>query len=84
MPRVAHSMNSANVTDPATGSPAISLPIDVVSSVKVISNPYDPEYGKLTGAVSNVETKTGNFDGYHFRSKTSCRAPGCATAALSA
>jgi len=59
-------MNSANVTDPATGSPAISLPIDVVSSVKVISNPYDPEYGKLTGAVSNVETKTGNFDDYHF------------------
>jgi len=59
-------VNSANVTDPATGSPAISLPIDVVSSVKVISNPYDPEYGKLTGAVSNVETKTGNFEGYHF------------------
>ncbi len=59
-------VNSANVTDPATGSPAISLPIDVVSSVKVISNPYDPEYGKLTGAVSDVETKTGDFDGYHF------------------
>jgi len=59
-------VNSANVTDPATGSPAISLPIDVVSSVKVISDPYDPEYGKLTGAVSNVETKTGDFDGYHF------------------
>jgi len=59
-------VNSANVTDPATGSPAISLPIDVVSSVKVISDPYDPEYGKLTGAVSNVETKTGDFEGYHF------------------
>ncbi len=60
-------VNSANVTDPATGAPAISLPIDVVSSVKVISNPYDPEYGKLTGAVSDVETKTGDFDGYHFQ-----------------
>ena len=59
-------VNNANVTDPATGSPAFSLPIDVVSSVKVISNPYDPEYGKLTGAVSDVETKTGDFDGYHF------------------
>src|SRR5271166_2619791 len=59
-------MNSANVTDPATGSPALSLPLDVVSSVQVISNPYDPEYGKLTGAVSNVETKTGNYEGYHF------------------
>src|SRR5271166_6606528 len=59
-------MNSANVTDPDTGSPALSLPLDVVSSVQVISNPYDPEYGKLTGAVSNVETKTGNYEGYHF------------------
>jgi hypothetical protein len=59
-------VNSANVTDPATGSPAITLPIDVVSSVQVISNPYDPEYGKLTGAVSTVETKTGDYKAYHF------------------
>ena len=42
-------VDSANVTDPATGSPAIEVPIDVVSSVQVISNPYDPEYGQLTG-----------------------------------
>ena len=59
-------VNSANVTDPATGSPALSLPLDVVSSVQVISDPYDPQYGKLTGAVSNVETKTGDYEGYHF------------------
>src|SRR4029077_13803180 len=45
---------------------AINLPIDVVSSVQVISNPYDPEYGKFTGAVSSVETRTGNFDKFHF------------------
>ena len=59
-------VNSANVTDPATGSQAISLPIDVVSSVQVISNPYDPQYGNLTGAVSTAETKTGNYDERHF------------------
>lgn len=59
-------VNSANVTDPASGTPAINLPIDVVSSVKVISNPYDPQYGKLTGALSTVETKTGDYDKYHF------------------
>lgn len=59
-------VNSANVTDPATGSPAINVPIDVVSNVQVISNPYDPQYGKLTGAVSTVETKTGNYDQFHF------------------
>jgi hypothetical protein len=58
-------VNSANVTDPATGGPAINLPIDVVSSVEVISNPYDPQYGKLAGAVSSVETKTSNYDKYH-------------------
>ena len=59
-------VNSANVTDPATGGQAISLPIDVVSSVQVISNPYDPEYGKFTGAVSSVETRTSEFDKFHF------------------
>ena len=59
-------VNSANVTDPATGSPAINLPIDVVSSVHVMSNPYDPQYGRFTGAVSSVETKTGSFEGRHF------------------
>jgi len=32
-------VNSANVTDPATGSPVISFPIDVVSSGQVIWNP---------------------------------------------
>jgi hypothetical protein len=59
-------VNSANVTDPASGSPAINLPIDVISSVQVISNPYDPQYGKLTGALSTVETKTSNYEKFHF------------------
>jgi outer membrane receptor for ferrienterochelin and colicin len=59
-------VNSANVTDPATGGPAINLPIDVVSSVQVISNPYDPQYGKFTGAVSTVATKTSDYEKVHF------------------
>jgi hypothetical protein len=59
-------VNSANVTDPVTGGPAINLPIDVVSSVQVISNPYDPQCGKFTGALSTVATKTGNYDRFHF------------------
>lgn len=58
-------VNSANVTDPATGGQAINLPIDVVSSVQVISNPYDPEYGKFSGAISSVETRTGNLEKFH-------------------
>ena len=58
-------VNSANATDPATGNPGIAVPIDVVSSVQVISNPYDAQYGKLTGAVSTLETKTSNFEKFH-------------------
>jgi hypothetical protein len=58
-------INSANVTDPVTGNAAMSLPIDVVQSVTVVSNPYDPEYGRLTGAVASVETVTGNLDKFH-------------------
>jgi hypothetical protein len=53
-------VNSADVTDPATE--AINIPIDVVSSVQVLSTPFDPEYGKFTGAVSSVETRPGDFD----------------------
>jgi hypothetical protein len=55
-------LNSADVTDPATGTPALNIPIDVVSSVRVLSTPYNPEYGKFTGAVSNVETRPGSFN----------------------
>jgi TonB dependent receptor/Carboxypeptidase regulatory-like domain len=55
-------VNSADVTDPATGMTAINIPIDVVSSVQVLSTPYDPEYGRFTGAVSNVETRLGDFN----------------------
>jgi outer membrane receptor protein involved in Fe transport len=55
-------VNSADVTDPATGESAINIPIDVVSSVQVLSTPYDPQYGKFTGAISNVETRPGDFN----------------------
>jgi hypothetical protein len=47
-------VNSADVSDPVTGASAINLSIDVVSPVKVLSTPFDPEYGKFTGALSNV------------------------------
>jgi hypothetical protein len=59
-------VNSANVTDPASGGAAINLPIDVVSSVQVVSNPFDPQYGRFTGALSTVETKTANYEKMHF------------------
>jgi hypothetical protein len=38
-------VNSANVGDPVMGSAGINLPIDVVSSVQVVANSYDPDSG---------------------------------------
>jgi len=49
-----------------TGNAEVTLPLDVVESVTVIVNPYDPEYGRLTGGVASVETTTGNFDAFRF------------------
>ncbi len=62
-------VNSANVTDPATGGPAFDVPIDVVASVQVISNPYDPQYGRLTGAISLIDTKPSNYETFKFSVK---------------
>lgn len=52
-------VNSANVTDPVTGEYGFNLPIDVVQSVQVLANPYDAEYGKFTGAVTTLQTRSG-------------------------
>lgn len=58
-------VNNGNATDAVTGNASVNLPIDVVGSVKVIANPYDPEYGRMTGAVASVETITGNMNSFH-------------------
>ncbi len=60
-------LNSANVTDPVNGSLCINLPIVVVSCAQVVANPYDPEYGKLAGAVATVDTRMSDFDKFRFR-----------------
>lgn len=60
-------LNSANITDPVTGSAGINLPIDVVSTAQVVANPYDPEYGKLAGAVATIDTRVSEFSKFHFR-----------------
>jgi len=48
------------VTDPVTGNPAIELPLEAVETVNVYSNPYSSEYGKFTGAVTAIETRSGS------------------------
>jgi outer membrane receptor protein involved in Fe transport len=35
--------------------------------VQVVANPYDPEYGKLSGAVATVDTRVSDFDKFRFR-----------------
>lgn len=59
-------MNNTSATDPYTGALAINVPIDVVSSVKVLSNPYDSEYGNFAGAISTVDTKISDFTKFHY------------------
>ena len=55
-------VSSLNVTDPVTGSPAIELPLEAVETVQVHSNPYSSEFGKFTGAVTTIETRSGSND----------------------
>jgi Carboxypeptidase regulatory-like domain/TonB-dependent Receptor Plug Domain len=52
-------VNSANVTDPVTGQFAFNLPIEAVESVQVLTNPYAAEYGKFTGGVTAIATRSG-------------------------
>ncbi|KAF0223279.1 MAG: hypothetical protein FD167_4967, partial [bacterium] len=58
-------VNSTNVTDPVTGDFAISLPIEAIESVSVLSSPYSAEYGKFSGAVTSIGTRSGG-DSYKF------------------
>ena len=53
-------VSSLNVTDPVTGTPAIELPLEAVDTVQVYSNPYSSEFGKFTGAVTAIETRSGS------------------------
>ena len=55
-------VSSLNVTDPVTGTPAIELPLEAVDTVQVHSNPYSAEYGRFTGAVTTIETRSGTND----------------------
>ena len=57
-------LNGADVTDPVTRTAQINLPIETVSSVEVLSSPYDAQYGGFAGAISTIETKPSNWNKY--------------------
>ena len=52
-------VNSASVTDPFTGQPALSLPVVAIRSVQVLSNPFSSEYGQFASGVVDVDTRGG-------------------------
>ncbi|MDE3136389.1 MAG: TonB-dependent receptor, partial [Acidobacteriota bacterium] len=52
-------LNQSNASDPVTGQPEISLPIEAVKSVKVLPNPFAAQYGRFAGGVTEVETRSG-------------------------
>jgi hypothetical protein len=52
-------VNSASVTDPFTGQPALNLPAVAVQTVQVLSNPFSAEYGRFASGVVDVNTRGG-------------------------
>src|ERR1039457_4258216 len=52
-------VNSVDVTDPATGSFGLSVPIDSVQTVEVAEMPYLAQYCKFTAGVVSAETRRG-------------------------
>jgi len=52
-------VNSADVTDPATGQFGLTVPIDSVEVLNVYQTAYLAEYGRFTAGLVSVETKRG-------------------------
>jgi hypothetical protein len=57
--RSAFIVNSADVTDPATGQFGTTVPVDSVQTINVFKTPYLAQYGRFTAGVVSVETKRG-------------------------
>ena len=52
-------VNSADVTDPATGQFGLTVPIDSVEAMNVYQAQYLAEYGRFTAGLVSVETRRG-------------------------
>lgn len=55
-------IDGVRVTDPSVGVNASSLSVDFVKEVQVVTGGYMPEFGRSTGGVVNVVTKSGGND----------------------
>lgn len=61
-PENAFVIDGLSVNDPANGSLGTPLSVEFVKEVGVISGGYMPEYGRATGGVMDVVTKSGSND----------------------
>jgi hypothetical protein len=52
-------VNSADVSDPATGQFGLTVPIDSVETLNVFQTPYMAEYGRFSAGLVSVETRRG-------------------------
>lgn len=52
-------INNLDVSDPATGRFGLTVPIDVVNSLTVLTTPYLAQYGRFSAGVVSAETKSG-------------------------
>ena len=52
-------LDGVNTTDPAFGGSGANLPFEFVQEVEIKTGAYGAEYGKSTGGIFNVITKSG-------------------------
>ena len=52
-------VNQSDVTDPATGKFSLTVPLDSIQTINVLSTPFLAQYGRFTQSVVAVETRRG-------------------------
>ena len=52
-------LDGVNTTDPAFGGAGANLPFEFIQEVEIKTGAYGPEYGRATGGIFNVITKSG-------------------------
>ena len=55
-------VNGTNATDSVTGQFAVELPLSVIETVEIHAIPYSAEFGRVSGAVTDVRTVAGDDD----------------------
>ena len=55
-------LDGVNVSDPAFGGSGANLPFEFVQEIEIKTGAYGAEYGKSTGGIFNVVTKSGTND----------------------